>query len=241
MITGRDIELMRWINRQGMVTAYQVAEKFEIGIKKIHMRLGMMKAEKLVNHQKILFGQPGVYWLTTDGVSVCESDLKPIKGLTISTLQHDLQVVSLAIKLEQQYGGKWVTAREIIAKQTYQTMNALQQLKVIKQCYPDGILEMPNGLIAVELELTQKAASRVRKIINEYAHLIISGQYVGVWYVCRNRQIGEHMLLTAGTTAMGGKFRAFLKEDLSEIQDISVRESAEKNQRTQTEFDFTKF
>lgn len=236
MITDRDTKIMEWIGRNGTVTGYQVSEKFGVEIKKVHKRLGVMKNEKLVDHQKILFGQPGVYWLTADGVAISNSKLKPIKRLSMATLNHDVQLVSLSIAVEQKIGGQWQTAREIVAEQTDQSQNAVQRLNVIKMRYPDGILRLPDGgKIAVELELTQKSAMRVRKIVSEYARTLLNGQYAGVWYVCRNRQIGEHVLRAASNTAVYGKFRAFLQNDLSEIQ---INSTGEKKSGG---FDFSQF
>lgn len=238
MLTERDLAILRWINGHGIADARKVSEKFAIYQQKTYLRLKRLVDAGLLKHERILFGKPGVYYLTKAGVEASGSELTVINKVVLSTMEHDLKLVDLSIFLEKERGGKWVTAREIMLHKVTSAKNKIERLKLLKTRTADGLLVTEEQTFAVELELTMKSQQRLKKIIEDYARDIQKGVYNGVLYYCGNKEIGLKVLDFVKGTAANGKIEAYTFIDKNKIE-IELPKISQ--QKISMDFDFSKF
>jgi hypothetical protein len=72
----------------------------------------------LLDHARIFHGQPGVFLATRSGLSIAELELPPAR-IDIRTYGHDLELSSVVIELEREFGPERVrTEREMRAADT---------------------------------------------------------------------------------------------------------------------------
>jgi hypothetical protein len=172
LLTERDVQIIRWINSHRAATLQQVAKKFELGYEVVRHRLSRLRSVDYLVYENLFFHKPGVYMAAAKGVALAGDDLPPVR-LQLSSYIHDLQLVDLALRLEQETGVFWMTDRQLRREK------GLRGIGTTGHC-PDGVLIFPdsNDKVAVELELTSKGMERTEKILEEYA----KKQYKEVWY-----------------------------------------------------------
>ena len=101
-----------------MATTAQVAHRFRLGRAVGYARLSGLVRVGLLVHARIFHGEPGVYVATRAGLSIVELDLPPARD-DIRTYTHDVELSSLAIELEREFGPEQVrTEREMRAADT---------------------------------------------------------------------------------------------------------------------------
>jgi hypothetical protein len=111
-VTARDREIVRWIGRLRMATAAQVAERFRLGRAVSYARLSGLVRHGLLTHVRLFHGEPGVYVATRAGLSIVDLELPPAR-VDIRTYAHDLDLSSLVVELEREFGPERVsTERE---------------------------------------------------------------------------------------------------------------------------------
>ena len=190
-VTARDKEIVHWIGRLRMVTAAQVGERFGLGRAVSYARLGGMVRLGLLDHARIFHGQPGVFLATRSGLSIAELELPPAR-VDIRTYGHDLELSSVVIELEREFGPERVrTEREMRAADTDLGPPATKRLRFAvalsgargqlqltpaghpRLHFPDCAVvgasgEAADGVLAVELERTAKGRARLRRILAAY-------------------------------------------------------------------------
>lgn len=203
MITARDLEIMRLINRFGFMSAENISaiyglavgdgggeawetsrernKKIDAGI--VYRRLKKLVDDGLLKRKRVLFEAPGMFYLTAKAVTLCDSDLSAITEISPSTFLHRIYILRVASELLGKYGGWWETERELY-KKTFKRSNTAQ-VKIA-----DGVLHVPNGgSAAIEVELTKKTNARTRQLLRQYTNDIKAGKYVMVHYYASNRSI----------------------------------------------------
>jgi len=182
-LTARDIEIIRWIDSFGYVTAQQVFSQFNLNPKRGYRRLRLLAQEGYLLHKRIFVGQPGIYQAGGKGLALIADDPEQPPGLASvkpAIIAHNLLVVDLALALARQMGGAWRTDRQIRRDKGF-----------VPQGYhvPDGVLTLPGGKkVAVELELTTKSTRRLEKIMKSYAR---ATEYNEVWYFAQRPALAE--------------------------------------------------
>lgn len=203
MITTRDLVIMRLLNRFGFMGAADVAAVFgliagdggaaaweqtqeknkNIETKVVYRRLKKLVDTDLLRRKRILFDEPGMFYLTPKGVTLCDSNLSAIGDISPGTFLHRIYCLRVAAELLTKYGGWWETERELY-KKNFKSLNT-SRIKI-----PDGILHVPNGgTAAIEVELTKKTNSRIRQLLRQYDSDIKAGKYVMVQYYVANKGI----------------------------------------------------
>ena len=191
MITERDKEILRLINRFGYLTAAQVSKLMRMSKRMTYLRLQKMVQEKCLNYRRVLFGQAGIYRCSLRGLEEIEAELGrfPIR---LQTLPHNLAVADIAAALlERHPGSKWTTEREL-RREAGQKFGVGLNIHI-----PDGVLILNNNKeIAVEVELTAKTKATLSKVLREYLR---KSEYCEVWFICRTKQQAErYKKLTRG-------------------------------------------
>lgn len=184
MITERDREILRLINRFGYLTAAQVMKLMKMSKRMAYRRLQRMVKGKHLNHQRILLGRAGIYRCSLRGLEEIEAELGrfPVR---LQTLEHNLAVADIAAALlEKHPGSSWTTEREL-------RREAGQKFGIGWQGHvPDGVLVLGGGKIAVEYENTTKSKATLNKVLRDYLR---KSQYREVWFVCRTKRQAERL------------------------------------------------
>jgi len=180
-ITSRDLEIIKWINGFGYVTVEHLQRKMLISKQAVYRRMKKLADEEYIIHERLFVDQPGVYGVTKKGVSVSGDDLGPGK-ISLGTYRHDLEVVRVALELEEKTGGIYLSERRIRKKNGLHGVGQAGHV-------PDGILNFSDGKkIAVEVELSTKGTARLEKILKGYVRLT---EFTKVWYFTENRSLAE--------------------------------------------------
>jgi hypothetical protein len=186
-ITPRDREIVRWIGRQRMANARQVADRFRLGRAVSYGRLGGLVRLGLIEHARIFHGEPGVYLATRAGLAAVDLQLPPAR-VDLRTYDHDLELASLGVELEREFGAARLrTEREMRAADMPTEQRAgtrprfavpLSGARGQMQLTPVGHLRLhfpdcavtigPDRVLAVELERTAKGRARLCRILSGY-------------------------------------------------------------------------
>jgi hypothetical protein len=206
-VTARDKQILRWIGRLRMVTAAQVADRFGLGRAVTYARLGGLVQLDLLDHRRIFHGQPGVYLATRVGLALVEVDLPPAR-VDLRTYAHDLELPSLVVDLEREFGPVRVRSeREMRAADTppdersstrprfaVPLSGARGQLQLTpvghpRLHFPDcAVVLDADRVLAIELERTAKGRARLRRILSGY----VSARHIAeVRYYARGDRVRE--------------------------------------------------
>lgn len=181
MLTDRDLEIVRLVNRFGYLTAEQVARAFAMHPRVAYRRLRRLVEARCLVRRSLFPGQAGVYLATRRGTELAGSLLGPAR-LRLQTIEHDLKVVDVALALLARHKGTWwITERELRreAGQRFGIGNGEKP--------PDGVLVLADGSrVAVEVENCRKSRRRLEERMRGYAR---KTEYKQVWFIiCGRRQ-----------------------------------------------------
>lgn len=201
MITSRDLKILRMINRYGFLSAENAARLYSvvqsdgslsnwesegkanqpISLGVMYRRLQELNRQGLVKHKRVLYGVPGVSFLSAKGVTVSNSPLSAVKSVNLKSFVHRVECAKCSAVLLEKYGGYWETERELYKKVFEASRRRLHEASKVK--IPDGVLTLANSnKIAVEIEITQKNNTRLRELVRLYTNQVKTGQYSGVLY-----------------------------------------------------------
>lgn len=182
-ITKRDQELLSWVNRFGCVDIYHVCERYHIKNKRAYVLMKRLLDHGYLNYQRVFHRRPGVYWLTAKGQTLCGSELCVLRHIALPTCRHELCVVSVAHYLETQYGGEFITERQI--------RHEAGSVGVGRHGHvSDGVFLYQNQRIAIEVELTHKGSKRLQQIHHYYKKQV---EYDAVWYFCGDQSVQSRL------------------------------------------------
>ncbi len=180
ILTDRDRELMRWINSMGFVTIDCIVEKMNIHIANVYRRLRKLVANEYIIHERIHQNRLGTYYLSAKGTSCSDSNLPPLRRISWGTYKHDLLVARLGLALQKQFGGEYISEREL----------KYQKTKGGKINNPghvaDGQLNFDSKSVLIEVELRQKGSQRLKKIMTEHMKNFDIDE---VWYFCGSKDV----------------------------------------------------
>lgn len=189
-ITERDIELLRGINRLGFVDIDYVSKWFRWQPKLAYRRCRKLIQKNYLQHECIFHCEPGVYRVTQQGVLISQDHLPPLRKINVATYRHHLKVAKLALRLLEQYGGEFITERDLRHQLGINGLND-------KQHVSDGILILNDQRIAIEVELTVKSEARLKKIIQQYRK---DFTIQAVWYFCGTQEVKNKLDLLIKNT-----------------------------------------
>jgi hypothetical protein len=184
-VTTRDVEILTWMGRYGMVTAAQVATRFfsrddgAIGTRAARNRLTRLESLTLIRRDIPYARHPGVLRLTAAGAELADAHIAPA-GWVPAEVDHSLAVVALMETLVAEHAAATVrTEREIRAERGAKGRgrDGGNDGRI-----PDGELVMRTGkVVAVELDLTPKRSPDVARIVRSY----LRTDYGAVWWFVR--------------------------------------------------------
>lgn len=178
-VTERDRAMLAWLGRHRFATAKQVQAKFQFHQRAVYARLAKMAQLGLVEHHRVLYGEPGVYITTKGGLAIAGVDFTPAT-IDMRTYWHTFGLVTLATELEAVDDVEAVlTEREIRAADSGASERRELQYAVWmgqnratgapRLHFPDLVVRRADGQKeAIEYELNPKQSSRLKAIISGY-------------------------------------------------------------------------
>jgi hypothetical protein len=185
-LTGRDVEILRWIGRHGIVTVDQVSARFfgrddgTVGTWAAYRRLRKIEELQLLRRDPTFWHWPTVLRVTTAGARAADLDLSPAH-LVLAEVRHSVGLVDLTEQLVvENPGSTLVTEREFRAQRFRELAEGKRRPG--RGRIPDGILHLAGGrTVAIELDLTSKRQRDIERIIGGYKQ----ERYDTVWWFIR--------------------------------------------------------
>ena len=177
----RDGEILRWMNGFGFANADQIMRFMGVKKSSCYARLKKLIEGGYLEHEYVLHGLSGIYKLTQKGTIASGDHLRGSGEIRLGTFKHDLALVDLALDLTDKTGGSFIPQRRI---RHDEGLSGVGQTGHVA----DGYLYLPEQEkpIAVELELTVKARSRLNAIIQDYGGNLAVSE---VWYFCKEQSV----------------------------------------------------
>ena len=177
----RDGEILRWVNGFGFASADQIMRYMNVKKATCYTRLKKLVEAGYLNRERILHGQARIHKLTKEGILASGDHLRPTGEIRLGTFKHDLALVDLALDLRDATGGEFIPQRRI---RHDEGLSGLGQFGHVA----DGYLHLlhHDKPIAIELELTVKAKSRLNSIIEGYGGNLTVHE---VWYFCQDKSV----------------------------------------------------
>jgi len=175
-LTERDLEIAAFINRMGCATSEQVRRRFNLSEPMCWRRLRALRQHALVRSSRPLIGHSIVYPAGIDAPSV-------------RSLDHALTATSVSLELELD-GSAVVTERLMrqdewrAGERSLWSISMPHSLGSDRQLThrPDLAIRTPDGLVAIEVELTRKSRRRLGHLMSAWAR---QARYQEVRYLCR--------------------------------------------------------
>ena len=167
-LTARDLEVLRFAVRHGMVTPEQLAARFFTSTPSALRRLRALEAIGLLVRDRVLVAAPPVVRATPAGTRLSGCDLAPA-SLELARIAHNLALVDLSEELLAAHpGSAWTTEREL-RRDRMRAARAGGRWERQRRV-PDGLLQLAAGTrIAIELDLTPKRSARLDLLAGAYA------------------------------------------------------------------------
>lgn len=175
MQTARDAEIVAWIGCLGAAGAEHVMGRFGMSRSMAYHRLGLLTKDRLLEHRGVLFERPGMYTATRAGLRWRGLDRLGVFRVGPGAFEHAWQVAQAAVELHCAMPG-WnvLSEREVRAVEADgEGLFASAQVggderKGLHR--PDLVLLSQEGyVVAVEVELSVKSASRLAAICRGWA------------------------------------------------------------------------
>ena len=178
-LTERDLELLRWINGHGFVTARQVAEWMGASRQAAHRRLGLLHREGYLLRERLFHGEDRAYHVSALGQEASGDGLSRLEMISPATYRHNRMLVDLAQTVISKTGGHFTPERRLRQERAKDGLSRDSHV-------PDGLLQIKGKKpIAIELELTAKSRRRLEAIVDDY----LRSDLGEVWYFTGDEQI----------------------------------------------------
>jgi hypothetical protein len=197
-LTDRDLQILRWITRHGVVTAEMVGRRFfwrqdtkTYGKWAAYRRLRALGELGLVLSDKPFTDLPAAVRVTREGARLADVGLRPAP-LVVSQLRHSFAVVFLAEYLLADNPGAALTTERELRAERYRELREGTRKTGVGRC-PDALLQLPSRgsrpaqTIAIELDLTRKDRRTLDGMIRAYDHEKVNAIW---WYVTPGRVAG---------------------------------------------------
>jgi hypothetical protein len=175
--TARDREIVEWIGRLGAAGAEHVVGRFGMSRSPVYARLASLVADGLLEQRRLPYREPGLYVATAEGLRWCGLERLGLHRVSPGSFEHSRRIASTAAALHLGLP-RWrvLSEREVRAEEadTGELMASVKlgDLPGGRQALhrPDLALVSPEGrVVAVEVELSVKAARRLQAICRGYA------------------------------------------------------------------------
>lgn len=191
----RDRELVRLVGRHGVMTVEQAMRATGVGRTATYRRAAALIEAGLLERLDLLRSEPSLLHATREGLRYAKLAM-PVAAISAGAIDHSLRCVTAALDLGERYGHDRIrTERDIVSREVLEDQ-ALGKIRVGRNREygtprfhrPDLIVESEEGLIAVEVELTPKAPSRLAGLLEAWRRAVGSREFLEVRYLCEPGQ-----------------------------------------------------
>ncbi len=181
-VTDRDVAILLWITRHGVVTVEQIARRLfpgSSGLDSARRRVRKLANAHppLIRRDRTFWRQPPVIRTTASGANLGGCDLRPAR-LVYAEIAHSLGIVDLTEELLAEHpDATLITERERRAER-YREKG--QGTRRATGRIPDAVFLLPGNpkKVAVELDLSPRREKTVEAIVRAYQ----SERYGAVWW-----------------------------------------------------------
>jgi hypothetical protein len=175
--TARDQEIVGWIARIGAAGAEQVQGRFGMGRSQAYARLSSLTRDGLLEQKRLLHRTPGLYVASAEGLRWSGQERLGVQRIGAGGFQHAWQLASAAVALRtalpdwRQLSERELRARESDEQESIASV-ALGELPGGRAALHRPDLALVDGeghVLAIEVELSVKAARRLQAIARAYA------------------------------------------------------------------------
>jgi hypothetical protein len=196
-LTERDVEILRWITRHGVVTVELLGRRFfwhkerkDYGKWAAYRRVRALRELGLLLSDKPWADQPAALRVTREGARIADVGLRPAP-LVLSELRHSLALVKLTERLLYDNKGAELTTEREIRAERYRELREGQR-EPERGRAPDALLRIPTKgagaqgvmTVAVELDLTRKDRRAMERMVRQYDRERVDRVW---WFVARAR------------------------------------------------------
>lgn len=175
MQTSRDAEIVDWVGRLGAAGAEHVMGRFGMSRSMAYHRLGLLTQDQLLEHNAVLYGRSGMYTATRAGLRWQGVDRLGVFRVGPGAFEHAWQVARVAVELHGAMPGWGVLSEREVRSVEADGEGLFASAHVgggerrgVHR--PDLALLSPDGdVVAVEVELSVKSASRLAAICRGWA------------------------------------------------------------------------
>jgi len=196
-ITGRDVEVLEFVARYGVVPRDAVAEWAETARAMTARRERRLLAAGLISRTHLPQHSEPFLLATRSGLQLCTRDELPVAKVTPARLAHFAAAARLGARLEQA-GETLLSERELLAhERALGERNLSIPLANSHMHRPDMIIVPPGSSAdewgrpwaaekptVLEVELTQKGGRRLDRILFAWRGEILAGRFAAVRYYC---------------------------------------------------------
>jgi Replication-relaxation len=185
-VTDRDIDILGWIGRHGVVTPMQVARHFftrdggDVGQWAAYRRLRKLEELGVIRQDRTFWREANVLRLTGAGARLADIDVGPAR-LVLAEVRHTLAVVDLveSLLVSSPQGTTVQTERELRIERRRELSDGTRPPG--RGRVPDALFIHPQGMkVAIELDMTPKRSRDLERIVIAY----LQERYDRiVWYV----------------------------------------------------------
>jgi hypothetical protein len=192
-LTERDVEILRWMTRHGVVTTELVGRRFfwrtdrnDYGKWAASRRLRVLRELGMILSDKPFAHAPAALRVTRAGASLADIGLRPAP-LVLSELRHSLAVVWLTeYLLAENAGAELTTERELRAQRHRELREGTRETEQGR--IPDALLRIPTKgagaqgvvTVAVELDRARKDRRAMERMVRQYDYENVDRVW---WYV----------------------------------------------------------
>ena len=169
MQTSRDAEIVAWIGRLGAAGAEHVMGQFGMSRSMAYHRLGSLTKDRLLEHNAVLYGRPGMYTATRAGLRWQGLDHLGVFRVGPGAFEHAWQVARVAVELHRAMPGwlvlseREVRSVEAEGKGLFASAQVGGERRALHR--PDlALLSREKCVVAIEVELSVKSAARLAAI-----------------------------------------------------------------------------
>ena len=179
MPTARDVELLRLVGEQCTLTQSQLARAMERTEHTARSLRGRWERAGWSRGGQLLVSRPPLVWLSRRGLQVSGLPFKPWRPTPLGRLDHIVAAAEARLVVARRRPEvEWVCERELMREERRRGGALVHR--------PDAEAMTPEGVAAVEVELTQKSRARWERIARE-----LLGRYEAVWYFAPSRLWGR--------------------------------------------------
>jgi hypothetical protein len=178
VVTDRDRSVVGWVAVIGAVSAQDVMARFGLGRTVCYRRLRALVDHGLIARERLVHGQPTLYVATRDGIAWAGIPHVEPARVGVATTRHWALCARLAVVLERSHAGVEVWGEPRLRAAELDASHAIASATLgtlpdgrARLRRPDLVLFPPDPAlpIAVEVELSVKAARRLEAICRAWA------------------------------------------------------------------------